>query len=115
MPSAAVKLVMQVFVIILSWTKYKKIPSELPCTSRPSGWTVPKIRKLDVAKPSVMNTTIRKPNPQNSHKGIECTLYEARSELVQSNNQTAISDMDHKLNSFLILDMKSIAEDHWVE
>jgi hypothetical protein len=36
--------------------KLNKVPMQLPCTSRPCGWTVPKVRKMNVQKATVMET-----------------------------------------------------------
>ena len=41
--------------------KLDKVPMQLSCTSRPCGWTVPKVRKMNTQKPTVMETVIKKP------------------------------------------------------
>ena len=58
--------------------KLESIPLQLPFTSRPCGWTVPNVRRMDVAKKTVMETTIKKPK-LGKNVGVECNLYEARS------------------------------------
>ena len=78
--------------------KMKSIPELMPCTSRPCGWTVPKLRKMGVAKPTVMETTIKKARlDKETTTGIRCTLYEARSPAVQEYPFEAINDMKEKL------------------
>ena len=76
--------------------KTKSIPELLPCTSRPCGWTVPKIRKMGVPKPTVMETIIKKAKLDNQSMGIRCTLYEARSPATQAYPFKAINDMTEK-------------------
>lgn len=73
------------------------IPQKMACTSRPCGWTVPKVRKMNVQKPTVMETTIKKPRVQQQSKGIGCTLYEARAPEVQGFDQKTVMDMQNKL------------------
>ena len=51
---------------------------QLPCTSRPCGWTIPKVRKMNIQKSTVMETVIKKPK-LNKNSGVKCNLYEARS------------------------------------
>ena len=79
--------------------KLDNIPLQLPCTSRPCGWTVPNVRRMDVAKQTVMETTIKKPKlGKKVSSGIKCNLYEARSKDEQVYNTNAIFEMKDYLN-----------------
>lgn len=60
-----------------------EIPGKLPCTSRPCGWTVPQVRKLNIQKQTIMETTVKKPKVDKITKGVGCTLYEARASHVR--------------------------------
>ena len=78
--------------------KLDEIPSQLPCTSRPCGWTVPKVRKMDVRKETVMETIIKKPKlEKKAQAGVKCTLYEARSSEQQQLNINGIFEMKETL------------------
>lgn len=57
---------------------FSEIPGKLPCTSRPCGWTVPQVRKLNIQKQTIMETTVKKPRVDKITKGVGCTLYEAK-------------------------------------
>ena len=76
--------------------KLESIPLQLPCTSRPCGWTVPNVRRMDVAKKTVMETTIKKPK-LGKNVGVECNLYEARSTKEQMFDTDAIAKMRENL------------------
>ena len=76
--------------------KLESIPLQLPCTSRPCGWTVPNVRRMDVPKKTVMETTIKKPK-LGKNVGVECNLYEARSTKEQMFDTDAIAKMRENL------------------
>ena len=59
--------------------KLNEVPMQLPCTSRPCGWTVRNVRKMNVQKPTVMETVIKKAKLRKIDTGVQCNLYEARS------------------------------------
>jgi len=78
--------------------KLQEIPEQLPCTSRPCGWTVPQIRKMNIMKPSIMQTTVKKARVDNkTRRGIQCTLYEARSPVVQAYSHETMKTMKEQL------------------
>lgn len=102
--------------------KLDNIPLQLPCTSRPCGWTVPNVRRMDVAKETVMETTIKKPKlGKKVSTGIKCNLYEARSKVEQVYNANAIFEMKDYLNEInpnipLVHGLRnSIFNDAWCE
>ena len=51
----------------------KCIPELLPCTLKPSGWTVPRKRQQNISKSSVVDTTVKK-RPESM--GVACNLPE---------------------------------------
>lgn len=73
--------------------KSDSIPLQLPCTSRPCGWTVPKVRKMNVQKPTVMEVVIKKPKLGRKTSGVQCNLYEARSVEQQNLNFNDLNEM----------------------
>lgn len=89
---ALMKLIAQ-FVL----DKCEEIPQRLPCTSRPCGWTVPQVRKMNVTKPTAMETIIKKPRLNQISPGVKCTMYEARTSGVQSFDFNAIFKMQKTL------------------
>ena len=71
--------------------KLNNVPLQLPCTPRPCGWTVHNVCRMDVAKDTVMETTIKKPKlGKKASAGIKCNLYETRSKNEQGYNNSAI-------------------------
>ena len=79
--------------------KLDNIPLQLPYTSRSCGWSVPNVRRMDVAKETVMETTIKKPKlGKKVSTGIKCNLHEARSKVEQVYNANAIFEMKDYVN-----------------
>ena len=70
---------------------------QLPCTSRPCGWTVPKVRKMNVQKPTVMEIVIKKPKLGKIKTGVKCNLYEARSLDQQMFDGKAVFELEESL------------------
>ena len=102
--------------------KLNEVPPQLPCTSRPCGWTVPKVRKMGVKKETVMETIIKKPRlKDNAKSGVQCTLYEARALEQQGYDSNAIFEMQENLkkqnpNIPMVKAIRnSVSSDSWCE
>ena len=76
--------------------KLDEVPMQLSCTSRPCGWTVPKVRKMNIQKPTVMETVIKKPK-LGKNAGVKCNLYEARSPDQQMFDAQAVFELQENL------------------
>ena len=76
--------------------KLDEVPMQLSCTSRPCGWTVPKVRKMNIQKPTVMETVIKKPK-LGKNTGVKCNLYEARSPDQQIFDTKAVFELQENL------------------
>ena len=70
-----------------------EIPGKLHCTSRPCGCTVPQVRKLNIQKQTIMETTVKKPKVDKITKGVGCTLYEARASHVRLYDSEATTSL----------------------
>ena len=95
------------------------VPQQLPCTSRPCGWTVPQVWKMEVKKDTVMDTVIKKPKLEKPTKGVNCTLYEARSAEQQKLDNNVIKEMKENLDNkniplFRVV-RNSVLPDAWCE
>ena len=101
--------------------KVSNIPHQLPCTSRPCGWTVPKVRKMNVRKDTVMETEVKKPKLGQKRPGIKCTLYEARAPHKQTVNFDDIDSMKENLcqlnpNIPIVSVLRSsVKDDEWTD
>ena len=111
---ALLKLVAQ-FVL----NRLDNVLQQLPCTSRPCGWTVPQVRKMEVKKDTVMDTVIKKPKVEKPTKGVNCALYEARSTEQQKFDTNVIKEMKENLDNkniplFRVV-RNSVPPDAWCE